>query len=146
MHLTLTISANKYMKAWMKGRQRPIFTANLRLQGWCVCACVCVGELLANSTQSRLAAEAARLTGCKAISLFGNTVVSVCGLELTPEQLSHAKCSTITGFCSWSKTPLPLRFMEEKSGNKAKNWIQISRALFRHMSGSIATSLKTTEG
>lgn len=69
----------------------------------CVCACVCVcvgGELLANSTQSRLAAEAARLTGCKAISLFGNTVVSVCGLELTPEQLSHAKCSTITSFCS----------------------------------------------
>ena len=65
-----------------------------------VCVCVCVWELLANNTQSRLAAEAARLTGCKAISLFGNTVVSVCGLELTPEQLSHAKCSTITSFCS----------------------------------------------
>lgn len=61
--------------------------------------CVCV-FLLANSTQSRLAAQAARLTSCKAISLFGNTVVSVCGLELTPEQLSHAKCSTIAGFGS----------------------------------------------
>lgn len=62
--------------------------------------CVCAEELLANSTRSRLAAKAARLTSCKAISLFGNTVVSVCGLELTPEQLSHAKCSTITGFGS----------------------------------------------
>lgn len=77
------------------------------------------------------------LKDCKAISLFGNTVVSVCGLELTPEQLSHAKCSAITGFCSWSKTSLLLRFVETRlrNGNKKLSLI----TLYEH---SVATSLR----
>ena len=58
----------------MKGRQRPIFSANLRLQGWCVYVC---GSCWQTAHRAGLAAQAARLTHCKAISLFGNTVVSV---------------------------------------------------------------------
>lgn len=52
-----------------------------------------VEGVLATAKQSMLAVEAARLTSCKAISLFGNTV-PICGFALTPDQshqLSHAK-------------------------------------------------------
>ena len=38
-------------------------------------------EMLAHGTQRRLAVTASRLTGCKAISLFGNTVASVCWIK-----------------------------------------------------------------
>lgn len=111
----------------------------------CVCECECVEELLANSTQSRLAAEAARLTGCKAISLFGNTVVSVCGLELTPEQLSHAKCSTITKLFVPDLKPHCL--LDSWKGGWKQGWETVTnkRRIISPYERSIATSLKTTE-
>lgn len=67
-----------------------------QFQTYSVCVCVYVCLPIYWHTEQPGSERQPRLAGCKAISLFGDTVVCVCGLELTPEQVSHAKCSTIT--------------------------------------------------
>ena len=102
----------------------------------------------AGAASKRRTEKAARLTGCKAISLFGNSVVSVCGLELTRECLSHAKCRTITAFCSWSRLN-----PSEDDGEKrmemhgAGKWHQKSILLINHKNWNTELHhFKTTEG